>query len=117
MIIRTEPKDVFMYSVYLIFDPKEPDAEDHNVREYLERNFLEPKRVESIVYDDRHCEMMYFGGCYIGRHMDALINLQTMAVQREMVAAEIGQTVAKVLKPSDPWRDDVIDQLTESVRH
>ena len=116
MIIRTEPKDVFMYSVYLIFDPTEPDAEDHNVHEYLERNFLEPKRVESIVYDDRNCEMMYFGGCYIGRHMDALINLQTMAVQREMVAAEIGQTVAKVLKPSDPRLDDVIDQLTESVR-
>ena len=39
-----------------------------------------------------------------------------MAVQREMVAAEISQTVAKVLKPSDPWLDDVIDQLTESVR-
>ncbi len=115
MIIRTEPKEFLMYSVYLIFDRENPDAEDQAVREYLERNMLEPKRQGPTTHEDRECEMMYFGGCYVGRHLDALVHIQTMAVQREMVEAEVREPVAEVMGASHPGIGEVIDRLTEKL--
>ena len=89
MQIKVEPKDFLMYSVFLIFDEEASDAEDEAVKTYLAERGLEPKRVSKTVQEDRGCEVMYFGGCYLGGHLNAIGQIQRRVVDRELLAAEI----------------------------
>ncbi len=43
MIIRVEPKDLFMFSVFFVFNRERPDLEDQEVRNYLRQHDLLPK--------------------------------------------------------------------------
>ena len=89
MRIRVEPKEFFMYSVFLAFNPDQPDAEDKAVKAYLAEHELEPKVQGKDTLDDKEFDVMYFGGCYLGKHLNVIGDMQRKAVEREMLALEI----------------------------
>ncbi len=89
MFIKVEPTDFFMYSVKLIYDLESPDSEDPLVRDYLVENELEPKYQGEVDYAGRQCEMMYFGGCYLGKHLQRIGEIQRNAVEQEILTEEI----------------------------
>ena len=89
MYVQVEPADFFMYRVKLIFDLESPDSEDQEVREYLEERELEPRYLSTTDFDGHQCEIMQFGGCYLGKHLDQLAQIQRRAVEVELLTAEI----------------------------
>ena len=88
MLVRLEPKDWLMHAVYLFFDEQTPDPEDQEVRDYLSAHQLEPKRTTTTTWDDREWYVMYFGGCYLGRHLRVLSEIQRRAAGEEHAAAQ-----------------------------
>ena len=92
MFIQVEPVDFFMYSVKLFFDLDEPNAEDQAVRDYLAANELEPKYQGTGApegFDGHQCEVMRFGGCYLGKHLERIGQIQRHAVEVELLTAAI----------------------------
>ena len=89
MFVRVEPADFFMYKVILIFDLERPDSEDQQVRDYLAENELEAKYQSTGELDERQCEFLQFGGCYLGRHLDSIGRIQRSAVEIELLTEEI----------------------------
>jgi hypothetical protein len=89
MIIRVEPKDFFMSTVLLIFDRGQPDPEDEEVQRYLAERGLEPKRTFDSALQERECIVWQFGGCYLGRHLDAIADIQKKYLEAEMLADEL----------------------------
>ncbi len=87
MIVRLEPKDWLMHAVYLFFDEQTPDPEDQEVRDYLAAHGLEPKRDTTTTWDGRDWYVMYFGGCYLGRHLCVLSEIQHRAAETQQAAA------------------------------
>ena len=70
MYITVEPAGLMMHTVKLVFDPSDPAAEDQQVRDYLSEHELEPRYhwfAEIDGLEGRECEIMQFGGCYLGR--------------------------------------------------
>ena len=78
-----------MYRVILIFDMESPDSEDQEVRDYLEEHELEPRYQSTGELDQRQCEFLQFGGCYLGRHVDSIGQIQRKAVEVELLTAAI----------------------------
>ena len=89
MLIKVEPAGFFMYTVQMIFDVENPDAEDGTVRDYLADNELEPRYQSTGQYEGRQCEVMQFGGCYLGRHLQSVGQIQRRAVEVELLTAEV----------------------------
>ena len=89
MFVKVEPAEFFMYRVKLIFDPACPDSEDDQVKEYLREHELEPKYRFNDELEGRPCEVMLFGGCYLGRHLDQLAQIQRSAVEVEVLTEEV----------------------------
>ena len=89
MIIKVEPKDWNMYSVDLLFNQETPDSEDGAIEDYLAEHGLVPKRQSQIRLEGSDWQVISFGGCYLGRHLSSLSQIQRQAVEREMLAAEI----------------------------
>ena len=94
MRVRIEPKEFFMYSVFLAFDHNSPDAEDQEVLAYLEQHELEAKRQGKQVVDDVEYNVMQFGGCYLGKHLNNIGDMQRNSVQREMLSEAIEQVLS-----------------------
>ena len=78
-----------MYRVILIFDMESPDSEDQEVRDYLAEHELEPRYQSTGELDQRRCEFLQFGGCYLGRHVDSIGQIQRRAVEVELLTAAI----------------------------
>lgn len=89
MFIKVEPAGFFMYTVQLIFDPASPDSEDQEVRDYLTDHELEPRYQYEIEEDGRPCQVLQFGGCYLGRHLQSVGQIQRHAVEVELLTAEV----------------------------
>src|SRR5919108_3104693 len=89
MIIRVEPKDFFMSTVLLIFDQEQPDPEDEVAKRYLAERGLEPKRTFHTDVQERDYVVWQFGGCYLGRHLDAIADIQKKYLEAEMLAEEL----------------------------
>ena len=94
MFVQVEPADFFMYTVKLIFDLEQPDSEDQEVRDYLDERELEPRYLSTADLDGRQCQIMQFGGCYMGKHLDQLAQIQRRAVEVELLTAEIQSHLA-----------------------
>ncbi len=94
MFVQVEPADFFMYTVKLIFDLEKPDSEDQEVRDYLDERELEPRYLSTADLDGRQCQIMQFGGCYLGRHLDHLGQIQRRAVEVEVLTDEIRSHLA-----------------------
>ena len=101
-----------MYRVILIFDMESPDSEDQEVRDYLAEHELEPRYQSTGELDQRQCEFLQFGGCYLGKHVDSIGQIQRKAVEVELLTAAIRDHLA------DTTAEDVGEDagLTEQQR-
>ena len=99
MLINVEPAGFFMYTVQLIFDPERPDSEDQEVRDYLAEHDLEPRYQYDIEQEGRPCQVLQFGGCYLGRHLQGVGQIQRHAVEVELLTAEVESHLADLELP------------------
>ena len=99
MRISVEPKEFFMYSVFLAFSQAQPEPEDEGVKAYLAERDLEPKTRGTTTWEDGEYDVMYFGGCYLGSHLNAIEDIQRSAVEREMLAEEVERTLREAQDP------------------
>ena len=96
MYIAVEPAGLMMNTIKLVFDPTDPAAEDQEVRDYLSQHELEPRyhwfaEIEGL--EGRECEIMQFGGCYLGRNLQNIGVIQRRVVETELLTAEIGRQI------------------------
>ena len=124
MYITVEPAGLMMHTVKLVFDPSEPAPEDQSVRDYLAEHELEPRYHWFAEIDGlagRECEIMQFGGCYLGRNLQNIGLIQRRVVEDELLTAEIerhlsaGNLVALADAP-EMQRGDAIAALIEEFR-
>ena len=109
MLIKVEPAGFFMYTVQMIFDRARPDSEDGPVREYLADHELEPRYQYDIEHEGRPCQVLQFGGCYLGRHLQSVGQIQRHAVEVELLTAEVSSHLA-ALQPELPGQGEVSDE-------
>jgi hypothetical protein len=113
MIIRVEPKDFFMSTILLLFDREHPDPEDQEVKRYLAERGLEPKRTFDTASQEQYSVVWQFGGCYLGRHLDAIADIQKKYLEAEMLADEI----PRLLKAdTEVEMQEAVDQLPDARR-
>jgi hypothetical protein len=95
VFIKVEPAEFFMYRVKLVFDLETSDSEDQEVRDYLAENELEPKYRGTGELEGSQCETMLFGGCYLGRHLERIGQIQRNAVEVELLSVEVERHLAE----------------------
>ena len=96
MYITVEPAGLMMHTVKLVFDPTDPAPEDQQVRDYLSEHELQPRYhwfAEIDGLEGRDCEIMQFGGCYLGRNLQNIGLIQRRVVEDELLTAEIERHV------------------------
>ena len=98
MFIKVEPAGFFMHTVKLIFDLDNPDSEDIEVRDYLARHELEPRYRWDDKLEDDKAEVIQFGGCYLGNHLQGIGQIQRKAVEVELLIEALTPYVEEVLK-------------------
>ena len=117
MFIKVEPAEFFMYRVIIVFDLEAPNSEDQEVRDYMTEWELDPKYQRVGDFEGSNSEIMQFGGCYLGRHLGKISEIQRSHVEREIILAEIGQILDDdgdpVLVP-DERREETVRQLAET---
>ena len=117
MFIKVEPAEFFMYRVILVFDLESPNSEDQEVRDYMTEWELEPKYQRVGDFEGSNSEIMQFGGCYLGKHLGRVSEIQRGHVEKEIIVAEIGKLLDDegdpVAVPNDR-RDETVRQLAES---
>ncbi|HIL30907.1 MAG TPA: hypothetical protein EYG27_05190 [Dehalococcoidia bacterium] len=117
MIIKVEPADFFMYSVVMISNLETPDPEDREIHDYLESQELEPRYQSEGDFEGRHSESIQFGGCYLGRHLGEINQIQQRYVEEELVEYEINRHLGESDNPvdlPDDQREDAIAELMKS---
>ena len=98
MFIKIEPAGFFMHTVKLIFDLENPDSEDIEVRDYLAKHELEPRYRWDDKLEDDKAEVIQFGGCYLGNHLQGIGQIQRKAVEVELLIEALTPYVEEVLK-------------------
>ena len=98
MFIKVEPAGFFMHTVKLIFDLDKPDTEDTEVRDYLAQHELEPRYRWDDKLDDSNAEVIQFGGCYLGSHLQGIGQIQRKAVEVELLLEVISSYVEELFK-------------------
>ena len=88
MRIKIEPKEFFMYAVFLAFSKERPAAKDEAIKAYLDAHELIPKAQGTDRFEDHDFEVMYFGGCYLGTHLQVIEDMQRQAVERGLLTVE-----------------------------
>jgi len=124
MYITVEPAGLMMHTVKLVFDPSDPAAEDQIVRDYLSEHELEPRYhwfAEIDGLEGRECEIMQFGGCYLGRNLQNIGLIQRRVVEDELLTAEIqrhidGGSLTGLEAAPDAKRQDAIAAIIEEFR-
>ena len=99
MRIKIEPKEFFMYSVFLAFSKEHPDREDEAIKAYLDAHELIPKAQGTDRFEDQEFEVMYFGGCYLGTHLEVISDMQRQAVERQLLTVEIERILQATTAP------------------
>ena len=100
MRICMEPRELFMYTVYLAFSQERPEPEDEAVKGYMEEHELIPKGKGTKPLDGEEFEVLYFGGCYMGRHLRVIGDMQRKFVEGEMLTREIERMVNDASDPT-----------------
>ena len=96
MFIKVEPAGFFMHTVKLIFDLDNPDSEDIEVRDYLAKHELEPRYRWDDKLEDDKAEVIQFGGCYLGNHLQDIGQIQRKAVEVELLIEAVTPYVKEV---------------------
>jgi hypothetical protein len=99
MRIKIEPKEFFMYSVFLAFCKEQPDPEDDAIKAYLDEHELIPKIQGTDQIDGEAFEVLYFGGCYLGNHLQIIEDMQRQAVEHDLLRAEIENVLQGATAP------------------
>jgi len=99
MRIKIEPKEFFMYAVFLAFSTEHPDPEDEAIKAYLNAHELIPKAQGTDKFEDRKFEVMYFGGCYLGKHLDVISDMQRQAVEHQLLTVDIERILQATTAP------------------
>ena len=124
MYITVEPAGLMMHTVKLVFDPADPAAEDQQVRDYLSEHELEPRYhwfAEIDGLEGRECEIMQFGGCYLGRNLQNIGLIQRRVVEDELLTAEIqrhidGGSLTDLEAAPETQRQDAIAAIIDEFR-
>ncbi len=124
MYITVEPAGLMMHTVKLVFDPSDPAPEDQQVRDYLSHHELEPRHhwfAEIDGLEGRQCEIMQFGGCYLGRNLQNIGTIQRRVVEEELLTAEIQRhldagNLAELAAASEERRRAAVSVLVEEFR-
>ena len=83
-----------MHSITLVFDLDSIDTEDAEIKDYLRDNQLSPRNTYTDVYEDKNnCHVMEFGGCYLGRHLEAIAFIQRDCVEVELLTNFLEENV------------------------
>ncbi len=114
MRIKIEPKAFFMYSVFLAFRKERPDPEDDAIKAYLDEHELIPKVQGTDQIDGQECEVLYFGGCYLGKHLQVVEDMQRQAVEQDLLRMEIEQVLQE---PTEPGTRRVAEKTPEPELH
>src|SRR5229473_1874002 len=85
MRIKIEPKEFFMYAVFLAFSKERPAPEDEAIKAYLDAHELIPKAQGTDRFEDQEFAVMYFGGCYLGKHLEVIRDMQRQALIATLV--------------------------------
>jgi hypothetical protein len=89
MRIKIEPKEFFMYAVFLAFSKEHPDPEDEAIKAYLDAHELIPKAQGTDRFEDQEFDVMYFGGCYLGKYLEVIRDMQRQTVEHQLLTVEI----------------------------
>ena len=117
MFIKVEPAEFFMYRVILVFDLESPNSEDQEVRDYMTEWELEPKYQRTGDFEGSNSEIMQFGGCYLGRHLGKISEIQRSHVEREIITAEIARLLDESEEPvsiPEASREETLQQLAQT---
>ena len=110
MRMRVEPKEFFMYSVFLAFNQERPHSEDEAIKAYLADHELIPKGQGTDTLDGQEHEVMYFGGCYLGKHLRVIGDMQRKSVEQEMLTSKIESILWET---ADPATRGMVDGTSE----
>ena len=99
MRIKIEPKEFFMYAVFLAFSKERPAPEDEAIKAYLDAHELIPKAQGTDRFEDQEFDVMYFGGCYLGKHLDVISDMQRQAVEHELLTVAIERILQETTAP------------------
>jgi len=99
MRLKIEPKEFFMYAVFLAFSTEHPDPEDEAIKAYLNAHELIPKAQGTDKLEDQDFEVMYFGGCYLGTHLDVISDMQRQAVEHQLLTVDIARILQATTAP------------------
>ena len=97
MYIKVEPAGFFMHTVKRIFDLNFPNSEDGPVRAYLAEHQLEPRYRWDDDLEGNLVEVLQFGGCYLGNHLQGIGQIQRNSVEIELLTVEISKYLDSVL--------------------
>jgi len=99
MRIKIEPKEFFMYAVFLAFSKEHPDPEDEAIKAYLDAHELIPKAQGTDRFEDQEFDVMYFGGCYLGKHLEVISDMQRQAVEHQLLTVAIERILQETTAP------------------
>ena len=88
-----------MYAVFLAFSNEHPDPEDEAIKAYLDAHELIPKAQGTDKIADQEFDVLYFGGCYLGKHLDVIRDMQRQAVEHELLTVEIARILQATTAP------------------
>ena len=88
-----------MYSVFLAFSKEHPDPEDEAIKAYLDVHELIPKAQGTDTLADQEFDVMYFGGCYLGKHLEVIRDMQRQAVEHELLTVAIECILQEMTAP------------------
>ena len=92
-------RDSFMYAVFLAFSKEHPNPEDEAIKAYLDAHELIPKAQGTDRFEDQECDVMYFGGCYLGKHLEVIRDMQRQAVEHQLLTVEIERILQATTAP------------------
>ena len=116
MYIKVEPAEFFMYRVMIMFNLDKPDPEDEPARDYMDEWELEPKYRYPVELEGDQMETWQFGGCYLGKHLGHLGEIQRRHVEVELLTAEIERLLNEpdhAVAIPDSQREQALVQLVQ----
>jgi hypothetical protein len=115
MLMEFTPKDWFMMRVGLIFGEGDPDPEDPWVRSYLHEQQLVPRHQVKEERNGIPCEVLYFGQCYLGQHVQALQTLYQKGLQRSLLVEKLRELRRPQGGSSMHWPIELDDDAFEAI--
>ena len=88
-----------MYAVFLDFSKEHPHPEDEAIKAYLDAHALIPKAQGTDTVEDQEFAVMYFGGCYLGKHLEVIRDMQRQAVEHQLLTVDIERMLQETTVP------------------